>query len=370
MLTLDIRRLSEMEIPIGTGWLLGGCMEARGKQDLWIRQKPEVLEVLREQAIIQSVESSNRIEGVTVAANRLRPLVIGRARPRDRSEEELAGYRSALDWIFSRKSRVAVTPDVIRRLHALAQGGSSGDAGEWKKRDNEIIEILRSGEHSVRFVPVSARKTPAAMDMLCRRYRSVSDAERVPPLLILATFVLDLLCIHPFRDGKGRISRLVTSLLLQSQGFQVAHYISLERLIEESKEEYYRVLKLCSVGWHEGKNEIVPWWNYFLSTLRNAYKEFALKVESVQARPAKSDLVRQTVLAQVEEFTLADVAAQLPTASSQLIKKVLAEMKRERRVRLVGRGRGARWEMIPSRRAAQPMRPRSAGITRKTFKSR
>jgi len=238
-------------------------MEARGKQDLWIRQKPEVLEVLREQAIIQSAESSNRIEGVTVAANRLRPLVMGRARPRDRSEEQLAGYRAALDWIFSRKNRVTVTPDVIRRLHALAQGGS------------------------IRFVPASARETPATVEILCHRYGAATDEERIPPLLIVATFIFDLLCVHPFRDGNGRVSRLATSLLLRSHGFQVIRYISLERLIEESKDEYYRVLKLCSQGWHEGKNEIIPWWNYFLSTLRGAYKEFERQVESVEARPAK-----------------------------------------------------------------------------------
>jgi Fic family protein len=326
MLTLDPSKLADLAIPIGTGWLLGACMEARGKQDLWIKQKPEVLEVLREQAIIQSVESSNRIEGVTVAANRLRPLVIGRVRPRDRSEEELAGYRAALDWIFSRKNRVTVTPEVIRRLHALARCGPNG-------------------ERSVRFVPVSAKKTPAAVEMLCRRYRGAIDQERIPPLLTVATFIFDLLCIHPFRDGNGRVSRLATSLLLRSHGFQVIRYISLERLIEESKEEYYRVLKLCSQGWHEGRNEIIPWWNYFLSTLRGAYKEFQHQVESVEARPAKSDLVRQTVLGQLGPFTLADMVAQLPAASSQLIKKVLAEMKRAGRVRLTGRGRGANWEV-------------------------
>jgi Fic family protein len=346
MLTLDPRKLAVLPIPIGTGWLLGACMEARGKQDLWIRQKPQVLEVLREQAIVQSVESSNRIEGITVPANRLRPLVIGRARPRDRSEEELAGYRAALDWIFSRKNRVAVTPDVIRRLHALSQGGSSGDAGVWKNRDTQIVEILPSGDPTVRFVPVSAKKTPAAMEMLCRRYRASIDGERIPPLLLVATFVLDFTCIHPFRDGNGRVSRLTTSLLLQSQGFQAARYISLERHIEESKDDYDRVLKLCSQAWHAGKNEIVPWWNYFLGMLRNAYQEFQRQIESVQARPAKSDLVRQTVRAQLEPFTLADMAAQLPAASPQLIKKVLAEMKHARRVRLVGRGRGARWESI------------------------
>jgi Fic family protein len=135
-------------------------------------------------------------------------------------------------------------------------------------------------------------------------------------------------------------------LLLETHGFQVIRYISLERLIEESKEEYYRVLKLCSEGWHEGKNEIIPWWNYFLSTLRRAYKEFEQQVESVEARPAKSDLVRRTVLAQVEHFTLADMAVQLPSASPQLIKKVLAEMKNAGQVRLTGRGRGARWEIV------------------------
>ena len=321
-------------------------MEARGKQDLWIRQKPGVLDVLREQAIIQSAESSNRIEGVTVNASRLRPLIIGRARPRDRSEEEVAGYRAALDWIFSRKKHVAVTPEVIRRLHALAQGGSSGDAGEWKKRNNEIIEVLPGGERSVRFVPVSANKTPAAMEMLWRRYDDAIHEKRVPSLLIVAAFVLDFLCIHPFRDGNGRVSRLATSLLLESHGFRVARYISLERLIEESKEEYYRALKLCSQGWHEGRNEIIPWWNYFLGMVRNAYKEFEHQVESAAARPAKGDLVRQTVLAQDEEFTLADMAAQLPAASPQLIKKVLAEMKKTGRLRLAGRGRGARWEIV------------------------
>jgi len=347
MLSLDPKKMTEMSIPVGTGWLLGSCMEARGKQELWIRQKPEVLEVLREQAIIQSVESSNRIEGVTIPADRLRPVVLGKAKPRDRSEEELAGYRQALDWIFSRKRRVSIIPKVIQWLHALAQGGVSGDAGEWKKRDNEIIEILPNGERKIRFVPTSAKETPKAVDALCRNYREACDDERLPALLLVATFVFDLLCIHPFRDGNGRVSRLVTTLLLQAHGFQVARYVSLERLIEESKEEYYSVLAECSEGWHEAKNEIVPWWNYFLSMLRRAYKEFEQQVESTKARPAKSDLVKKTVLAQLEQFTLGDLAAQLPSASMQLIKKILAELKKQGKVRLVGRGRGARWEVIP-----------------------
>lgn len=347
MLSLDPKKLAEISIPVGTSWLLGSCMEARGKQDLWMRQKPEVLDVLHEQAIIQSVESSNRIEGVTIPADRLRPVVLGKVKPRDRSEEELSGYRQALDWIFSRKRQVSVIPAVIQRLHVLAQGGFSGDAGEWKTRDNEIIEILPNGERKIRFVPTSARETPKTMDALCRNYREAYDDQRVPPLLIVATFAFDLLCIHPFRDGNGRVSRLATTLLLQAHGFQVARYVSLERLVEQSKEDYYGVLAECSQGWHEGKNDLNPWWNYFLSVLRLAYKEFERQVESTEARPAKSDLVRQTVLAQVEQFTLGDLAAELPSASTQLIKKILTELKKQGKIRLVGRGRGARWAIIP-----------------------
>lgn len=345
MLSLDPNKLAETSIPVGTSWLLGSCMEARGKQDLWMIKKPEVLEALREQAIIQSAESSNRIEGITVARDRLRPVVLGKVRPRDRSETELAGYRRALDWIFSRERKVSFIPAVIQRLHALAQGGSSGDAGEWKKRDNEIIEILPSGKKIIRFVPTSAKDTPKAVDLLCRNYREASEQERVPPLLIVATFVFDLLCIHPFRDGNGRVSRLATTLLLQANGFLVPRYVSIERLVEQSKSDYYLVLAECSKGWHQGRNELVAWWNYFLSTLRRAYKDFERQVESTEARSAKSDLVRQTVLAQVEQFTLGDLAAQLPSVSRQLIKKVLAELKKQRKINLIGRGRGARWEI-------------------------
>ena len=184
------------------------------------------------------------------------------------------------------------------------------------------------------------------MEALCRNYREACEQEAVPPLLVVATFVFDLLCIHPFRDGNGRVSRLATALLLQSQGYQVGRYVSLERLVEETREEYYAVLAQGSGGWHEGKNEIVPWWNYFLGVVRRAYQELERQVGSATARTARSDLVRQTVLAQVEEFTLGDLTAQLPAVSPQLIKKVLAGLKGQGRVVLSGKGRGARWEVV------------------------
>ncbi len=169
----------------------------------------------------------------------------------------------------------------------------------------------------------------------------------IPRLLAIAVFVFDFMCIHPFRDGNGGVSRLAATLLLHEHGFHVARYISLERLVEESREEYYAVLEKCSVGWSEGANDVVPWLTYFLSTLRRAYKELEHQMESAGVLPAKSDLTRKIVMEQVEPFTLKDLSAQLPSVSQQLIKAVLSELKKQGVVRLAGRGRGARWEVIP-----------------------
>lgn len=355
MLSLQADRLRGLEVPVSTGWLLGECMEARGKQALWVRQRPEVLAALRQQAVIQSVESSNRIEGVTVPADRLRPIVLGKSRPRDRGEEELAGYRRALDWIFSQTSALAIDATVIRHLHATAQGGFSGDAGQWKQRDNEIIEFLPSGGRVVRFVPTPARPTPQAVEELCRNYRQTADEPAIPVLLTVATFIFDLLCIHPFRDGNGRVSRLLTTLLLLQHGFEVGRYVSLERIVEETRDDHSRVLGECSKGWHDGRNEIVPWWNYFLGHLRRAYQQFADQVESAGRLSAKAGLARDAILAQVGPFTLADLRGQLPGISAPQLKKVLASLKREGRVRLSGRGRGARWVVSPQ--AGEPPPP-------------
>jgi Fic family protein len=344
MSNLTITRIESLTMQPATVWLLGECMQARGKQEMWMRQRPEVLEALREQAMIQSVESSNRIEGVTVAANRLRPVVLGKARPLDRPEEELAGYRKAIDWIFSRKRRVPLSSEVVRKLHALAQGGASGDAGQFKSRNNEIIEILPGGGRRVRFVPTTAKDTPHAADALCEAYVQLRGIEQVPVLPLIAACVFDLLCIHPFRDGNGRVSRLLTTFLLMQEGFSVCRYISLERLVEDRKEEYYNVLAHCSTDWHEGQNDIDPWWNYFLSALRQAYCDFSHKVENASGRPTKSDLLRRAVLDQVGPFTLSEILAVVPAASQQLAKKVLLAMKKEGTVQIAGRGRGAVWE--------------------------
>jgi len=344
LLSLRPEKLRASPLPVTSAWLVSECMEAKGKQDLWLRQKPEVIAALREQAIIQSAESSNRIEGVTVDEGRLRPLLVGKARPRDLSEEEVVGYRNALRWMYKSKRSIPLNAKTILRLHALAQGGHSGDAGTWKRKNNEIIELLPNGERRVRFVPTPAKQVPGAVTQLCQLYADLLAEEQVPVLLLTATFIFDFLCIHPFRDGNGRVSRLLTTLLLQEQGFEVGRFVSLERLVEESKEDYYTILETCSQGWHRGENELLPWWNYFLGIVRRAYNEFASRVEKAD-EIGKTELVRHIIEQQTGSFSLAELRAECPSASTALIKKVLGEMKRTGRVKLTGHGRGARWEL-------------------------
>ena len=338
--------MNNMEnLPLTTVWLVSSIMEAKGKQELWLQKRPETLTALRQQAIVQSVESSNRIEGVTVPAARLRPLLLENARPRDRSEEELAGYRKALDWIFKKAAQETLAPRIVLHLHGLAQGGHSGDAGQWKARDNEIVELLPNGERHIRFVPIKAKAVPKAVKSLCDDYNIIAgDVTTLIPVAI-ATYVFEFLCVHPFRDGNGRVSRLLTTLLLERHGFSLCRYVSLERLIEESKEEYYAVLERCSQGWHEGANEIIPWLNYLLGVIRRGYEELARQVESAEDI-GKSELVRQAVMRQPVQFTLADIQANCPSVSVQLVKKVLAQLKAEKKVSLSGKGRGARWRVV------------------------
>ncbi len=338
-------QLDDLTIPAGMAWLMGTCMESRGKQELWNQRRPELLQALREMAIIKSAESSNRLEGVTIPAARLKPVLLGDSKPIDRSEEELLGYRKALSYIHSNAQEIAIDPASIKHLHKLAQGGQlSGDAGEWKTRNNEIIELYPDGRRKIRFVPTSVSKTPEAVKQLCLAYRHVITQQQLPPLLAAASFVFDFLCIHPFRDGNGRVSRLITLLLLYQLGYEVGRYVSLERIVEEDKETYYSVLATCSKDWHKGNHTVQPWWNFFLSTLRQSYVELQQRLDIAETGVGKSELVRQAALSQRSTFTLKELKALCPSVSEQLIRKILAELKATGALQLTGRGRGARWK--------------------------
>jgi Fic family protein len=317
--------------------------EARGRQDLYTRQSPHLLQTLRETARIQSVQSSNRIEGVTVEPARLRPLVEGSARPRDRSEEEIQNYRRALDLIHSHAADLDVTPELCRRLHGIAQGGA-GDAGEWKQKPNDIVELRPGAPPRVRFRPLAPKATPAAVEELCLSYRHALDQERVPPPIAAAAFVLDFLCIHPFRDGNGRVSRLLTLLVLYQHGYEVGRYISLERLIEESRDEYYEALRRSSVEWHAGRHDLLPWLNYFLTVLHRAYRLFEERAGQVPSpRGAKTALVEAAIAALPGPFRLADLERNCPGVSRDMIRRVLRQLQRQGRVECLGRGPGATW---------------------------
>ena len=207
-----------------------------------------------------------------MAPDRLRPLVLEDARPRDRSEEEIQGYRRALERIHGEAKTLAITPELLQWLHATIQEGS-GDAGQWKQVDNEIIELREGAPPLVRFRPVKVAETPAAVEELCLVYRHALNQSLAPPLVAVAALVFDFLCIHPFRDGNGRISRLLTLLALYQHGYEAGRYVSLERLVEESRAEYYEALHRSSEGWHEGRHDLLPWLNFFLTILKRAYRE-------------------------------------------------------------------------------------------------
>ena len=343
MMTFRNHRLRDFAVPMSTNWLLNDLAEAKGKQELYTRQSPQLLKALREMALVQSVESSNRIEGVTVAPDRLRPLVLGHARPKDRSEQEIAGYRSALNLIHTEAAELQITPDLLRRLHRLCQEGS-GDAGQFKKVDNEVIELRPSAAPIIRFKCVAAKATPAAVDELCLVYRHAIDQDHIPPLVAIGALVLDFLCIHPFRDGNGRVSRLLTLLALYQQGYEVGRYISLERLVEEAKEDYYRVLQQSSQRWHDGKHELLPWLNHFLAIARRAYGEFEQRAGEVKSkRGAKTELVELAIEAATGEFGITDLERACPGISRDMIRLLLRDLKSAGRIECLGRGPGAKW---------------------------
>jgi len=345
MMSFRGKRLQDLALPTGTVWLITDIAEAKGRQQLYTKQAPQLLRALQEVALVQSVESSNRIEGVTVAPERLVPLVVGNARPRNRSEEEIRGYRRALNMIHTDAAKLQVTPEFLQRLHETTQEGAA-DAGQWKQKENEIIEFREGAAPTIRFRPLSVAETPEAVKELCLSYRAVLNQQEVQPLVAVAALVFDFLCIHPFRDGNGRISRLLTLLGLYQHGFEVGRFISLERLVEESRDDYYEALRKSSEGWHEGQHDLIPWLNYFLGVLRRAYREFEQRAGEVKSpRGAKTVLVEAAIDAFPGDFTLTQLEHACPGVSRDMVRRVLRQLKKKGRVTCLGRGPSASWRI-------------------------
>lgn len=330
-------------IPAITSWYLAELGEARGKQELFTRQSPQRLKVLREHALIESTVSSNRIEGVEVDKTRIGTLIFGRPLLRDRNEEEIHGYRQALKLIHEKGPKMPFTEETILRLHRLSRG-EIWDAGKYKEKGGDIIERYPDGTSRVRFKTLPAQQTPAAMKEMIVLWSHCLQERVIHPLIVLAAFNLDFLCIHPFRDGNGRVSRLLLLLQCYGLGYEVGRYISLERLIEQNKERYYETLEQSSHRWHEGKHDPWPYVNYLLYVLKSAYREFEARVGQVKSpRGAKTDLISQAIAAFTGEFTLMDVEHACPGVSRDMVRKVLHDLRKAKKVECLGRGPGAAW---------------------------
>ncbi len=330
-------------IPATTSWYLADLGEARGKQDLFMKQSPQKLKVLREHALIESAVSSNRIEGVTVDQARIRTIIFGKSLLRDRDEEEVRGYRDSLKLIHEQNRELPISEDTILNLHRLCRG-EIWDAGKYKEKNGDIIEKFPNGRERVRFKTVEAAKTPAFMGELIEMWNRCLLERWVHPLIGLAAFNLDFLCIHPFRDGNGRVSRLLLILQCYHLGYEVGRYISLERLIEQNKERYYETLEQSSEGWHEGKHDPWPYVNFILYTLKTAYREFEQRVGEIESpKGAKAEMVLKTIQTQSGEFRLVDIERACPGVGRDWIRALLADLKKTGEVKCRGKGPAARW---------------------------
>lgn len=343
MMTLRKFAAGPLTVPASTAWYLADLGEAKGRQALYTRQSPQRLKVLLENALIESAVSSNRIEGVTLDKARIRPVILGRALLRDRDEEEVRGYRNALSLVHRRGAALDVSEATLRELHRISRG-EIWDAGKFKQKDVDIIERSAQGDERVRFRTVPAARTAGAVRELVSLWKRSTGERTVPPLVALAAFNLDLLCIHPFRDGNGRVSRLLLLLQCYHLGFEVGRYVSLERLIEQNKERYYETLEHSSQRWHEGRHDPWHYINYLLFVLKNAYREFEARVGKVASpRGAKTELVHSAVDSMQSDFTLAELERACPGVSRDMVRRVLRDLQRARRVTCLGRGPGARW---------------------------
>lgn len=317
--------------------------ESKGKEELFVKQSPDILEMLLENAIIQSTESSNRIEGVTAPHERVMKIVQSNVTPRNRPEQEIAGYRDVLNLIHQSHKDIPLSENVILQFHSTLYRYTSIKSGFWKLADNEIIEQRPDGSKHVRFKTVPAPETPEYMLNLISLYNEHSQNNSLDPLILIPLFIFDFSCIHPFNDGNGRVARLLTLLLLYKAGYRVGKYISLERIIEESKESYYEALAKSSKGWHEGVHNIIPWMEYFYGILIAAYKEFESRVGSFKGKGSKTEQVKRTITSFIKPFSIVDIERICPNISRDMIRKVLRELRDQGEIKPTTKGRGAKW---------------------------
>ena len=308
--------------------LVSKIHELKGEQSVVTEMKANELDRLVEVAKIQSTEESNRIEGIVTTSERIKKLVMEKTTPKNRSEEEIAGYRDVLNTIHGSYRYIPLTPQTILQLHRdLYRHRFGEDGGSFKISDNVIKETLSDGTEKVRFTPLAAWETPTAIDLLCENYRDVSTESDLDELILIPIFILDFLCIHPFKDGNGRMSRLLTLLLLYRAGYDVGKYISLEKAISDSKETYYEVLQDSSQNWHEGGNDYLPFTRYILGIVVAAYRELKSRTAIMENKElSKPEQVREVIKTNLGTITKTEIMEKCPGISQITIQRALADM--------------------------------------------
>ena len=341
MRTFDYLNLPESLLTPEISNLLSAIHEYRGKQTLFITARKDVLQSLLKIAVIQSTDASNRIEGIYTSDARLRELVMQKVDPGNRNEREIAGYRDVLRTIHENYEYIPVTSNTILQLHRdLYSYHPSGMGGHWKSADNLIAETDAAGNKRTRFTPTPAFETPEAMRALCEAYNEAVAQEHYDPLMLMVLFIFDFLCIHPFNDGNGRMSRLLTLMLLYQHGYIVGKYISLEKLIEENKQTYYETLQESSTGWDAGNNNYLPFLQYQLGIILKAYREFECRVEHVtSAKLNKMERIRMMFEQKPGKIRKADIMAACPDISISLIERTLKQMLDNGEIRKIGASR-------------------------------
>ncbi len=315
--------------------------EQKGQQNLFIEAQKDVLIELLEIAKIQSTEASNRIEGIITTEDRLKKIVMNKTTPKGRSEREIAGYRDVLNTIHENYDYIPVRPGMILQLHRdLYKFSNAAIGGNYKNSDNIIAEELSDGSQRVRFQPVSAWETPAAIENLCNAFQDVIDDPELDSLLLIPMFILDFLCIHPFSDGNGRMSRLMTLLLLYRSGYIVGKYISIEKLIADTKETYYEALQESSENWHEGNNDYLPFVRYMLGVILAAYREFSSRVEVLITKGlSKPGRVREIIRTTTGKITKSQIMSMCPDISQKTVERALKELLDNQEIIKIGGGR-------------------------------
>ena len=324
--------------------LVAAIYKEAGKQEMYLKQRPEELEKLVEIAKIQSTESSNAIEGIVTTDTRIRQLVAEKTAPRNRSEQEIAGYRDALSVIHESFDAIPVTRNYILQLHKILYSHTNNPlAGQTKNVQNYISATWPDGHTEILFTPLSPFETPPALDQICVEYDRVIGNLELEPLIAIPVFIHDFLCIHPFNDGNGRMSRLLTTLLLYRSGFYVGRYISLEAKIAKNKDLYYEALGASQHGWHESCDDSVPFIKYLLGTILAAYRDFADRFALVEQKLPALETVRLAVQQKIGRFTKQDIRELCPALSLSSVEGALRKMVADGELSREGAGKSTQY---------------------------